>query len=462
MEDSGAGKAVMLPGQTQGNSISYQNSSIRRDCRRIKKDLGGKLLLLSDIFKKAELELQNKLLSVVIYKHSNQLRKYKTLQYAKRILKMVARLDSKTIITCLEELRMHIDNSCNCFWNKKNDLSCNERQTELVNEILCKVGVIIEVLRSCKSAVTWAMINLKSKTFLTFNAFMLSHFCRIRVVMLRMVEEFIVVLRMMEILDMIARNEADQFISLKHEFLFENEAFLMEANDIVGKDDHLLNCYPDATHFREITDAMTGVQSSGEEQNNPTTIEEYHPFVKRQFYTPTRTDTTKNILHDTADKPDLCDIGVSIARKDMKEMEFGMKHFSVDTKPASSFQKSRSNFARSGLEVRRKKSNFVSCYCWKCQQYKKYFQHLSRSSYFGKSSLCKERQIESHWRRKKIVTKKMKARTSQETTSTKEVQNLQKTENKSFENSPMVSGRFLEPRILSARMDDIDLIFDQL
>ena len=97
-------------------SLSCSVRSFSQDDRKARIDLAGQLELLSDILTKAELESQNKLLLVIIYKHKNQLRKQKTLQYAQRIAKMVARLDVNAVKGCINDLRVHISNTCRCIW----------------------------------------------------------------------------------------------------------------------------------------------------------------------------------------------------------------------------------------------------------------------------------------------------------------------------------------------------------
>ena len=437
-----------------------------QDERKAQIDLAGQLKLLAGILTKAELGSQNKLLFVIIYKHKNQLRKQKTLQYAQRVVKMVNRLDSNAVKGCLNDLRMHISNTCRCIWDKASKLSCTDRKIELINRMVCKAQIIIETLRSCSSALMWVIIDLKSKTFLTFNIFLLSHFSRVRVLLLKIYEEFIKIFDLVTKLNLISKDVVDKLISAKHEFLFENETVIKDAANAAAMDDSNLNGPSSQIGFLDKwhIDSKDKVLFSGKKMTLSPMAEKQYVSEDEKYNNEGKTEPSVGICDDEMSKSDICDIGISIARKDTREFDVG-KPMPVAKSHAfsSKNRKYHSNDSASQFMRKRKakgRSIGAHCYCWKCQQIRNYFQFDGRrTKYFFKPISTKYCIIY-----KGINVKRKKKRTMMPPKNERKAATMShEGDREQIRTHPPSTFRsFLEPRLPSANLDDIDLIFDVL
>lgn len=456
--------------------VANREQFYKKDDRATRNTAVEKLALLSDVIGKSELGTQNKLLSNVIYKHNNQLRKYKTLQCARRVLKMIARLNSRAIIECLNNLQQHMNNACNCIWNKANLVSCSEKMQALVNQLLCKVGIIYEILRSCKMAIPWTMVDLRSRTFLTFNMFMLSHLCRVRTVTLRIYELFVEAFKILELLQMTPNEDMKRIISFLPEILFENESLsrdtkvaafssyssfdsgtknllessckelLMNQNIIVGK--KLFS----RKNYSETSNSDTQNSSANEE------VLVRKKSISRIF------DHSVNAVSSTSN-----DIGISVDRNKFKELLSNSKpdlennlHKNIGCPSMSIYKQAREK----KVEVRCKKS---VCNCWKCQQTKKYFGLNGRANLYLKrpsfrAKYCQYMQARVMRRRKQSLLKR-KARTEkvlvlQDDDHGLDLLKQSKTPILPQKNAAKDLVRL--PSLPLPKLDEIDLIFDDL
>lgn len=406
----------------KGEINDVHNSPWKKDKYRQQELICKEMIMLSEVLKKSDLASQNKLLSMIIYKHKNQLRMCKSMQYGRRISKLVGRFDSDDVCLCLNELQLHLNQSCSCIWKKVGDPSCNEKKKKLINSLLCRARIISEVLKSCKSVLPLIMSDLKLKHFLSYNAFMLSHICRVRVIALRLYEMFTEVFQKLEILNMVVKDEMNHILSLHSVHLFENEiaSKLAQNQEINAKD---------------------------EENNIPG--------------------------HDGS-----IDIGFNVARKDFKPDKPKAKASTHGKRKGGPHSKKKNPTSVSGsLTMKQKKAKrkvkHVTCHCWKCKQMRKYFAYLKKAN-FAKNMFHLKGELTNFWMQKsktgakgkkdKLLSKKKGAK--------RKVNSKKKKTKHDLLNESTSAGISQEMKIDTAlagffsrpctKPDDIDMIFGYL
>ena len=450
--------------------LSRDSKPFELNDRKSQAKLVSQLELLSSIFTKADLESQNKLLSVIIYKHSSQLRKYKTLQYAKRVAKMVARLEGKVVKDCLAQFQMHIDHECKCIWNKASELSCTERKEQLIKRMICKIHIIIETLRSCNSGLSWVIADLKLKTFIAFNVFLLSHFSRVRVVMLRIYEEFISTFDLMEKLNLVSKVMLDQVTSARHELLSKHAPCHKDATDVPSMQNNDSSMLMSVKNVLDEVRINSGnkLSLSGMELKNSDSKEKL-PAFRDEYYG--HKETLESEFVSCNRVKDAFDFGVSIPRRSMKDLEHVAESASVTARSAASKRKKK-EYCSTGTSSKMLKQNkgknrsinAYCCYCWKCQRNRKYFHLETLIGIYSNmhsfkhiaSKHCLIGNAVSMRRKKRRKGMLVKDKQTECETS----QNNNDVQNKVL--SSFTSMNFFESKLSSTKLDDIDLIFDAL
>ena len=439
--------------------------SIRYD-RQIQTKLVVQLEFLSDIFVKAQLELQTRLLSVVVYKHKNQLCKHKSLQYARRIVKMIDRVGSTEVKILLNDLSLHVNSTCTCIWSKESELSCTDIQMEIINKIICKVQIIVEALRSCGHALPWVICNLKSNKFITFHIFLLSSFSRARVVLLRIYKEFIKAFELMEELNIVSTNVLYKLSSMRHEFLSESEVFLEDTEDPVFADENVQNKLQSSKIILDMLQVNSKDEKLLSDVNLLMPQVTGNQFVNKDDNGYRRKEVKQSIgmNYEIESKSGVCDIGISLARKDRKELEHTVHALSSGGSCKYLVKNMKYNHASPASKlIRQKKTKQrltrALCFCWKCQQNRRHFHNQRWRKYAFRHMTMKyciirgNTKLGKRKRRKALLEKNLK-----EVVNASHKQSIEQDD----ECKHVTSRSFFHKRLSATKPDDIDLIFDAL
>ena len=456
---------IMVPQITP--QLPYDSTPFKQNDQKIQAKLVSHLELLSSIFTQAELESQNKLLSVIIYKHSNQLRKYKTLQYAKRVAKMVARLEGKVVEDCLTQFRLHIDNKCKCIWKKANELSCTERKEELIQRMICKIHIIIETLRSCNSGLSWVIADLKLKNFIAYNVFLLAHFSRVRVVMLRIYEEFINAFDLMEKLSLVDKVMLDQVTLARHELLSKHEPCHKGAKDLSSMQNNVSNVLMSFKNMLDEVRINSDDKLSSGMELKISDNKEKQSACKDGDYASKEVFGSEFVTHNIVKES--FDVGVSIPRRSTKSFECVIESKSVAGSTASKRKNNKlcSTGTSSKMPKQKKGKNRsinTYCCCWKCQRNRKYF-HLETLIGISSNMHNFKHITSKHCIIGNAISVRRKKRRTAMFVKDKQTECEISHDNIDGQNkvhSSFISMDFFQPKLSSTKLDDIDLIFDAL
>ena len=133
---------------------------------------------------------QNKILTMVIYKHHNQLRKQKSLQYAKKIANLTSKLETVRVISLLRCVKDQLKDK-HCFYRSEDGSPISTDTGNAFRELICKAKLIRELLKRCEVGLSVTNTDLGSATFVTFYTFLLAHLSRLGIIMACIYVEFI-------------------------------------------------------------------------------------------------------------------------------------------------------------------------------------------------------------------------------------------------------------------------------
>ena len=400
--------------EIDGNLPSSLNSSSVNERLNLKEVI-SKLEAFAEITRSLDELILNKVLSLILYKHQNQLRRQKSLQYAKKVKNMFGRLDCQNLNRIIIDLICHVGKSCDCIWKKGDPTFCEKIKIDLVEGLIIKSKIITGLLRALKKGLEWSFIDLNSKTFGAFNTFIFAHLSRTRIVMIKVFHS------LLELLSPLSS-------------YFDNEvASYMKT----------LSRFEDDLYFKSELTFSNG--SSG----------------ALQLETINSGGNQRNAVEDIIS----FDTGVVVSRKELLLDPKVDNLLDNDDMHASKSKPSRNVAQIKKTSKKSKKKHKFQCFCWKCKNERKHFKQL-RESYF------KQQKQKKLSRRSQVrKDKKQKQSSNYRKVPTIHELGLVETPCSSYtkENSPKVSiqdenksSKVETSNHYSSNYDDIDDIFSDL
>lgn len=220
--------------ESQGLSALAQKTK-EMIAARVNEKLEKRIANMIQMLRDANLNSQNKILTMVIYKHHNQLRKQKSLQYAKRIANLTSKLETLKIVSLLECVKDQFKDQhlFNQLKNGVNEPSSSTDTANAVRQLICKSKLTKEILKSCEVALSLTRTDLGSGTFVTFYTFIFAHLSRIGIIMACIHEEFIELFKLLlevQLDDVILKENLK--VSAKEQFnsMFSSKSSQNEVN----------------------------------------------------------------------------------------------------------------------------------------------------------------------------------------------------------------------------------------
>ena len=152
--------------------------------------LEKRIVNMIQLVRDANFNSQNKILNMVIYKHHNQLRKQKSLQYAKKIANLTSKLETVKVVALLRCIKDQLQNK-HCFYQSEGRSPISADTGNAARQLICIANLIREILKRCEVGLSVTNTDLGSATFVTFYTFLFAHLSRLGITMACIHEEFI-------------------------------------------------------------------------------------------------------------------------------------------------------------------------------------------------------------------------------------------------------------------------------
>ena len=121
-----------------------------------------------------DLDSTTKILLMVLYKHQNQMRREKSVQYLRKVAKLIARIKLREVVDLLSD-------SSKLNHRKYDTVFPPEMMHQIAKHLVSSAKTVLMALRLSMTAASHVLSNLQLGTFVSFNVFAFACVSRIRV-----------------------------------------------------------------------------------------------------------------------------------------------------------------------------------------------------------------------------------------------------------------------------------------